>query len=219
MEEQRVPMFLVVPCTFFHLGANVKCSALGQKQWWIHPPGSLACFKETLRMRDIGKREGVISGNRSLMSNEKLPNGTSAALHQGRWSWRGGCSRQMLKTASQATHLCSWVPSMPWSIQNPSANQIMWVRDKERNYSGADRNRQELGGVCVWLLTPNNQTKTFSTLWGWPHWAKTKSSPLKAPMECKANFPVILPLQSVFLSLSSCIAGALHLDLFSWGHN
>lgn len=59
-----------------------------------------------------GKGKGGASGDSGPMSNEKLPNGASTALHQGRWSWRGGCSRQMLKTASQATHLCSWVPCM-----------------------------------------------------------------------------------------------------------
>lgn len=104
---------LVVLCTFsiWALTLNVAPSA---KAMMDSPPGSFPCFKGALRMREGGRG---VSGDRSPMSNEKLPNGSSTALHQGRWSWRGGCSRQMLKTASQATHLCSWVPSMAWSTQ------------------------------------------------------------------------------------------------------
>lgn len=71
-------------------------------------------------MRDSGGGGGGragVSGDRSPMSTEKLPNGASTALHQGWCSWRGGCSRQMLKTESQAAHLCSWVPSVARSTQ------------------------------------------------------------------------------------------------------
>lgn len=109
-----------------------------------------------------------MSGDRSPMSNEKLPNGASTALHQGRWSWRGGSSRQMLKTASQATHLCSWVPSMAWSIQTlqqveacESGTKRGVQRENREGASQRQIEKEESRGF-VRLLTPDTETKTFS---------------------------------------------------------
>lgn len=46
------------------------------------PPGSFPCFKGALGMRRVVVVEGNVSGDRSPMSNEELPNGSSTALHQ-----------------------------------------------------------------------------------------------------------------------------------------
>lgn len=118
-----------------------------------------------------------MSGDRSPMSNERLPNGASIALHQGRWSWRGVCPGITLKTASQATHLCSWVFSVAWRMQTlQQAEAGRQARDRKRvtereanrmranlkkRQNDRDRQRASRGGF-VWLLTLNPETKNFS---------------------------------------------------------
>lgn len=214
-------MSLVVLRTFFHLGANVKCSALGQKRWWIHPPGSFACFKETLRMRDIGKGGGSDvweqkphveweAAKWSLCSSSSGP-----VVLKG---WLLQANAKNCKPGNTSVQLCSPSAVKHTNPLSKSNHVSGGQRESERNTT-QDLTETERSWGYVWLLTPNTKTKTFSAPRGWPHWAKTKSSPLKVPMECKANLPVILPLQSFFLSLSSCTARAVCLYLFSWGHN
>lgn len=159
---------LDVLCTFFHLGANVKRSALGQSDDGFPLLAASLVSKEHSGWERGGVGGWEVSGDRSPMSNKKLPNGDSTALHQGRWSWRGGCFRQMLKTASQATHLCSWVLSMAWSIQTlqqvqacESETKREMQRKTEREPVRERQKQRKVAGY-VWLLTQDTETKTFS---------------------------------------------------------
>lgn len=92
--------FLVVLCTFSICALTLNV-VLWAKAMMDSPPGSFPCFKGALGMRRVVvvevEVEGNVSGDRSPMSNEKLPNESSAALHQAWWSWSGGCSRRMVK--------------------------------------------------------------------------------------------------------------------------
>lgn len=137
---------LVVLCTFsiWVLTLNVAPSANAMMD---SPPGSFPCFKGVLKMGGV---VGVGSGNRSPMSNGKLPNGSSTALHQGRWSWRGGCCRQMLKTASQATICTAGFPI--WhEAYKPSSKLRHVSRDKARTTKGKPGG---LGGSWLQTLKP-----------------------------------------------------------------
>ena len=213
---------LVVLCTFFHLGANVKRSALGQSDDGFPLLAASLVSKEHSGW-ERGRGRGGASGDSGPMSNEKLPNGASTALHQGRWSWRGGCSRQMLKTASQATHLCSWVPCMAWSAETlqqaeaceSGTKRELWKEKRKRASQGQTQTEGSVGVVRP--LTADTAAKTFSPPQRRPRWARTKSSPpmAKASKECRA----ILPLQSLPLSLCSCITHAVCLHLFSFRYN
>lgn len=51
----------------------------------------------------------------------------------------GCCSRRMLKTASQATHLCSWGSLYGMKHGNPPASRGMRDRNKEWNTEGNKR--------------------------------------------------------------------------------
>lgn len=173
---------LVVLYTFFHLDANVKLSALGQSDdGFPLLAASLVSKEHSGWERGVGGSGfGGGSGDRIPMSNEKLPNGVSTALHQSRWSWRDGCSRQMLKTASQATHLYSWVPSMAWSmktLQQIEACESGTKRELEReNRERVSQTQKEKSRKYVRLLTPDTETKTFALSQRRPRQAETKSS-------------------------------------------
>lgn len=100
---------LVVLCTFSICALTLNV-ALWAKAMMDSPPGSFPCFKGALGMRRVAVVEGNVSGDRSPMSNEELPNGSSTALHQAWWSWSGGCSRRMVKKKQ------NWKPDNP-SVQ------------------------------------------------------------------------------------------------------
>lgn len=144
-----------------------------------------------------------MSGDRSPMSNEKLPNGASTALHQGRWSWRGGCSRQMLKTARQATHLCSWVPSMAWSIQ--SLQQVEACKPGTKR-EGETKTEESGGGGEA----SDSRNQNFPS-------PETKRSPPleRAPKRCKANLHGNAPSAIILLvSLQLYRSRGLSLSIF-----
>lgn len=104
--------FLVVLCTFSICALTLNV-ALWAKAMMDSPPGSFPCFKGALGMRRVVVVEGNVSGDRSPMSNEELPNGSSTALHQAWWSWSGGWMLEaVVKNWQQTTHLRSWGPTM-----------------------------------------------------------------------------------------------------------
>lgn len=99
--------FLVVLCTFSICALTLNV-ALWAKAMMDSPPGSFPCFKGALGMRRVVVVvEGNVSGDRSPMSNEELPNGSSTALHQAWWSWSGGCSRPMVKKLTTRQPICA----------------------------------------------------------------------------------------------------------------
>lgn len=98
--------FLVVLCTFSICALTLNV-ALWAKAMMDSPPGSFPCFKGALGMRRVEVVEGNLSGDRSPMSNEELPNGSSTALHQAWWSWSGGCSRRMVKKLTTRQPICA----------------------------------------------------------------------------------------------------------------
>lgn len=110
-------------------------------------------FKRTLWMR-VGGREGWLSGDRNPMLNEKLPNGASPALHQGRWSWRGGCCKQMLKnckpgnTSVQPGSLNAMKHTTPFSKQEIANLEAKWEVHWKNSYLEKDCNRWTVG-ACV----------------------------------------------------------------------
>lgn len=85
---------------------------------------------------------------------------------------------------------------------NPPASRGMRGRDKDRNTEGKQRqtDTEESGGY-VRLLTSNTETKTFS-----PLKPKAALQWRRRQWNARQISIVILPLQSFFLSLSSCIA-------------
>lgn len=86
-----------------------------------------------------------MSGDRSPMSNEKLPTGASTALHQGRWSWRGGPLQANAKNCKPGNTSVRLGSLYGMKHINPPASGGTSVRDKE-NYrrkqgTGKDGNR------------------------------------------------------------------------------
>lgn len=206
---------LVVRCTFsiWALTLNVVPWA---KAMMNFPSQQLPLFQ-----RSTQYERGGLSVDRSPMSNEKQPNGSSTALHQGRWSWRGGCSEQLLKTASQATHLCSWVPSMAWSIQTlQHIETCEWGTKREIQGENREwqtgKKRKTVGLWCSWLQT---QKPKLSVPLSFVHVELKPKASLcwaKAPKECNANLhsnspsysslsPAVSLMRffSVFISFSS----------------
>lgn len=138
---------LVVLCTFSICALTLNV-ALWAKAMMDSPPGSFPCFKGALGMRRVVV-VGNVSGDRSPMSNEELPNGSSTALHQAWWSWSGGCSRQMFKkkTAHQTTHLCSWGPTMASGTQTL---QQVEAHESGKSFFTPER-EQKLKTGSLWL--------------------------------------------------------------------
>lgn len=151
---------LVVQCTFSICALTLNV-ALWAKAMMDSPPGSFPCFKGALGMRRVVV-VGDMSGDRSPMSNEELPNGSSTALHQAWWSWSGGCSRRMVKKNKKNCE-----PDNP-SVQlrshygirhtDPPASRSTWIREI---FLFFPEREQKLKAESLWLHT---EAKTFSSI-------------------------------------------------------